>query len=139
MLVVDRYGVKPDGWRVVLDEGLGTCRYHEFANDPLQRKNLFETVVRAPLDAVPTAARERVVASVEELHAALREWSDTMPLDVEDVIRSARDLETEANQAERQRLAELGYVAGWDDYRGEELRARVLELRGESAPEGGGE
>jgi arylsulfatase A-like enzyme len=138
MLVLDRFAVRPDGWQVALEEGLGTVRYHDFTNDPLQRRDLFALVVRAP-DADP-AVRTKVLAEVDELRAALLAWDATMPIDVEAVVRSDRDLESEANLAQfasdAELLAQLGYVAGWDQYRGDALRERVLAVRAASEAAG---
>jgi arylsulfatase A-like enzyme len=134
MLVLDRYAVKDDGWRVAVDEDLGTVRYHDFASDPLQRRDLFQLLVRTP-DADPEQ-RAKVLARVEVLRAALLAWNATLPIDVEAVVRSDRDVETETNQAQlardRELLEKLGYAEGWDSYRGEQLRERVLELRAAS-------
>jgi arylsulfatase A-like enzyme len=138
MLVLDRYAVKDDGWRVALEEDLGTVRYHDFASDPLQRRDLFQLLVRTP-DADPEQ-RAKVLTRVEELRAALLAWNATLPIDVEAVVRSDRDVETETNQAQlardRELLEKLGYAEGWDSYRGEQLRERVLELRAASQADG---
>jgi arylsulfatase A-like enzyme len=138
MFVLDRFAVKPDGWSVALEDGLGTVRYHHFESDPLQRRDLFQLLVRTA-DADP-AQRAKVLARIDELRAALLDWNATMPIDVEAVVRSDRDVETERNQAElardRQLLEELGYVEGWDLYQGEQLRERVLELRAAAQADG---
>lgn len=139
MLVLDRYAVKEDGWGVALDEGLGVIRFHDLSQDPLQRNELFEGIVRDE-DANPDT-RAQVLEKVETLRAELLAWDAHMPIDVEDIVRSNRDIETELNQLlkensqareDAQILIELGYMDGGDAYAGAELRARVLELRGES-------
>jgi arylsulfatase A-like enzyme len=133
MLVLDRFAVKPDGWAVALEENLGTVRFHDLETDPMQRNDLFEKIVRTA--EAPEAARAEVLALIDELRAELLRWNATMPIDVEAVVRSARDLETEANTkaalAELERLAEFGYTEETFRYRGDELRQRVLELRAE--------
>ncbi|HKX46910.1 MAG TPA: sulfatase, partial [Planctomycetota bacterium] len=74
MLTLERYAVAPDGWQVVLEEGLGEVRFHDSEVDPLQERNLFEDLVRGVGEDAPPearAARERVLAEVERLRAAL--------------------------------------------------------------------
>ena len=99
-------------------------------------------MVRGHNERVATPAnRERVLTEVERLREALLAWDAGMPIDVEAVARSARDLETERNAAvaaggqraqdELAKLAELGYVSGWDQYV-RDLRERVLELRAQA-------
>lgn len=133
MLVLDRFAVNPDGWAVALEENLGTVRFHDLGTDPRQRNDLFEKIVRSP--EAPADVRAQVLALVDELRAELLIWNATMPIDVEAVVRSDRDLETEANtraaQAEIERLAKFGYTEETFRYRGDELRERVLELRTE--------
>ncbi|QDU67381.1 sulfatase [Engelhardtia mirabilis] len=146
MLTLERYAVLPDGWQVVLEEGIGSVRFHDFDQDPTGETDLFADIVRGGNERVATPQNvERVMVDVDRLRAALLEWNATMPIPVESVARSARDLETEQNaalaaggsraQAEADKLEQLGYAAGWNQYVGE-LRDRVLERRAERAEDG---
>jgi arylsulfatase len=131
MLTLERYAVADDGWRIVLDEGLGSVRYHDFEQDPTGETDLFTDVVRIARPEVASAEnRARVMVEVERLRAALLDWNATQPIGVETVARSARDVETQSNRdaAMTENLARLGYVEGWDNYSGA-LRERVMALR----------
>lgn len=146
MLVLERYAVKPDGWRIALEEGIGAIRMHDLRADPLQRRELFQEIVFHRPDASESPERiahwqerrRKVLEEAERLRAVLLAWNEDMPIDVEAVVRSARDLETEAAQQElnqraaadeelRRRLDALGY-SGMDIYQGA-LRERVQEER----------
>ena len=131
MLTLERYAVKPDGWRIALDEGLGEVRYHDFAQDPSGERDLFADVVRGRRPEVAGLKnRQAVLADVERLRSALLQWNASQPIDVETVDRSERDLESETNRDALyvKQLEELGYVEGWDQYAGA-LRDRVLAER----------
>lgn len=136
MLVLDRYAVAADGWRIALDEKLGTVRFHDLESDPLQRRDLFERANRnIPPDLELRAAIE---GDLQRLRSALLAWNAEMPIGVEEVVQSDRDLESEANrralagdgEAQRQTLEKLGYLQEQDrgSYSGD-LRQRVLESR----------
>ncbi|MEO0649579.1 MAG: sulfatase [Planctomycetota bacterium] len=131
MLTLERYAVAPDGWELVLEEGLGSVRFHDLAAHPSGEVDLFADVVRGANPSVASDAnRERVLREVERLRTALLAWDANMPIGVETIAQSDRDLESLSNRdaAFSQQLAELGYVDGWDQYSGE-LRERVLERR----------
>jgi arylsulfatase A-like enzyme len=142
MLVLDRYALSPDGWRIACEEGLGTVRLHDLVNDPLQRHDLFRDAYRRPEPSSELA--QKLEPELARLRAALLAWDQTMPIGVEEVVQSDRDLESEANSqarlaelaAQRELLIKLGYLQEGDrgSYSGE-LRERVLELRQQS---GGG-
>jgi arylsulfatase A-like enzyme len=145
MLTLERYAVRPDGWQVALEEGLGVVRFHDFEQDPTGEHDLFADIVRGRNPAVATPEnRARVLTEVERLRAALLEWDRGLPIDVEAIVRSARDLETERNEALArggataaqlaQNLEALGYAGDFGAYAGE-LRERVLTLR--AAADGG--
>jgi arylsulfatase A-like enzyme len=143
MLALERYAVKPDGWQIALDERRGQVRFHDLERDPLQSRDLFRDIVRGDPARVSESAREQVLAQVNRLRAALLAWNADMPIDVEDVVLSDRDLENERLRAqqdpdyERQmaNLQSLGYTETGDrtSYVGD-LAERVRELRGEERP-----
>ena len=92
-LVVHRDMVDEEGWAASLLEGapvLKRPRLFHLAEDPNEDHDLVED---APVEA-------------QRLLAALRTWSDSMPLPISDVVRSHRDMEHEAN------LGALGYGGG---------------------------
>jgi len=153
MLVLERFAVRPDGWQIALERKMGRIRMHDLGADPLQRRELFREVVFGAGGADGDSARrlevrDKVLAEADRLRVALLAWDAHMPIDVEDVVRSARDLETEdAQLAQRaadlarlraegvqgadetaRRMAALGYTSQMDEYQGE-LRDLVLERR----------
>jgi arylsulfatase A-like enzyme len=141
MLVLDRYAVRPDGWQIALEEQLGTVRLHDLQSDPLQRRDLFELAYRG--ERPDLELRRAIAGELERLRAALLAWDAGMPIGVEEVVQSDRDLESEDNrralggdaETQRQALERLGYLGEQDrgSYSGE-LRQRVLEKRAGAAP-----
>ncbi|MBI1379693.1 MAG: sulfatase-like hydrolase/transferase [Planctomycetaceae bacterium] len=153
MLVLERYAVRPDGWALALEHRTGRIRLHDLEADPLQRRELFQGIVFAEAASAEEGERqaelrEKVLAEADRLREALLAWNEHMPIDVEQVERSARDIETErAARAKmdhdarelrrsgvtderemRQRLAQLGYTQEMMEYQGD-LRELVLEHR----------
>ena len=157
MLVLERYAVQPDGWALALEHQIGRIRLHDLKADPLQRRELFQGIVFAeastPAEAERQAElREKVLAEADRLRAALLAWNEHMPIDVEQVERSDRDLETERaararmdedarnlrragvtdEREMRARLAQLGYTPEMMEYQGD-LRELVLEHRAQKS------
>ncbi len=133
MLTLERFAVKPDAWDLALESGLGQIRFHDLEAHPSGEKDLFDDIVRGAVPAVAGEAnRAKLMTEIDRLRAALLEWNDSMPIDVEDVERSDRDLETDANaRAQVQNLEYLGYVTDWDAYHGD-LREAVEAAREEA-------
>ncbi len=142
MLVMERYAIAEDGWQLVLDEQIGQVRFHDLETDPLQRRDLFEAIIRGP-DDVSEETRSRVMGEVERLRSAWLAWNEHQPISVESVVQSDRDLENAVVQAlqnsggaaEVAILQALGYLDAGDrtTYSGQ-LRDRLAELRGEAEP-----
>lgn len=153
MLVLERFAVRPDGWALALEHRTGRIRLHDLQADPLQRRELFQGIVfgeaaSAAEGARQSELRQKVLAEADRLREALLAWNEHMPIDVEQVERSDRDLETErAARAKmdqdarelrragvtderemRERLAQLGYTQEMMEYQGD-LRELVLEHR----------
>lgn len=108
-LIVRHAQLTEEGWEKMLStpaaERRGdteTPRLFDLSADPLEMDNLFESDLEAQ------SVRMR------ELRAALREWSDGLPIRTDQVIRSDRDLEAEAR-----RMQELGYGDGFSIDEGE--------------------
>lgn len=72
-------------------------RFFDLEADPDELENLFE------------AAYDAHAARIDALRRALREWSDSLPIRTDQVIRSDRDLEAEAA-----RMRALGYGDGFE-------------------------
>jgi hypothetical protein len=107
----------------------------------LQRRDLFELAYRG--ERPDLELRRAIAGELERLRAALLAWDAGMPIGVEEVVQSDRDLESEDNrralggdaETQRQALERLGYLGEQDrgSYSGE-LRQRVLEKRAGAAP-----
>ena len=140
MLVMERYAVRPDGWQIALEEGLGRIRFHDLERDPLQRNDLFRDIVRGEAESISPELRANVMAEVVRLRERLLAWNGDMPIDVEAPVLSDRDVENREVEALRNPdqqvleglLVELGYTLPGDGggYGGE-LAERVLEHRAE--------